>query len=232
VNGSLVPLRGILDRAVLDGVIAMNPARGRGIELADETPEMRYLTRDDVAAYLDACLPAYRPLAELLISTGLRLGEALGLEWRDIDFDASALRVTRALKLSGIGSTKTDKPRIVYVDKILLEMLREHRKATGRAHGLVFTTAIGTPLMASNIRRRWHRPAVLAAGLDPALRVHDLRYTYGTLTTASGAGMHFAGAQLGHLDPRSTMRYLHVDPEAHRDAAERAGAWRRRSGTR
>jgi integrase len=41
--------------------------------------------------------------------------------------------------------------------------------------------------------------------------------------------MHFAGTQLGHRDPRSTMRYLHVDPEAHRDAAEKAAARRRRS---
>jgi integrase len=155
INGSLIPLRGVLDRAVQDGIILANSARGRGIELADETPEMRYLTRDDVAAYLEACSKPYRPLAELLIATGLRLGEALGLEWRDVDFDASSLRITRALKRSGIGSTKTDRPRVVYVD--------------------------------------------------------------------------FAGQQLGHRDPRSTMRYLHVDPEAHRDAAEKAAAWRRRS---
>jgi integrase len=79
------------------------------------------------------------------------------------------------------------------------------------------------------VRNRWHQPAVKKAALDPALRVHDLRHTYGTLTTASGAGMHFAGQQLGHRDPRSTMRYLHVDPEAHRDAAEKAAAWRRRA---
>jgi integrase len=117
----------------------------------------------------------------------------------------------------------------VYVDRALLDLLRDHRRTTGRAHGLVFATATGSPLNASNVRTRWHHPAVASAGLDPALRVHDMRQTYGTLTTASGAGMHFAGQQLGHRDPRSTMRYLHVDPEAHRDAAERAAAWRRRS---
>jgi integrase len=55
INGSLIPPRGVLDRAVQDGVIPANAARGRGIELADETPEMRYLTRDDVLAYLKAC---------------------------------------------------------------------------------------------------------------------------------------------------------------------------------
>ena len=40
---------------------------------------MDYLRRDEIAAYLDACTPTYRPLAEILVGTGLRIGEAVAL---------------------------------------------------------------------------------------------------------------------------------------------------------
>jgi integrase len=75
---------------------------------------MRHFDRDQAAAYLAAAPPAYRPLAELLISTGLRIGEAVALEWADVDTEALTIRVSRSRKVGGkLGGTKTDQARII-----------------------------------------------------------------------------------------------------------------------
>jgi integrase len=66
--------------------------------------------REQAAAYLDAASAEYRTLAELLMRTGLRIGEALALEWRDVDTEALTLRVSRSHKCDGSsGGTKTDR---------------------------------------------------------------------------------------------------------------------------
>jgi integrase len=88
INDSLIPLKGVLGRAVRDGVILANPAldldRDEPLKLPREAPSMLYLNREDTHRYLAACPDWYRPLAEVLVGTGIRLGEALALEWRDV----------------------------------------------------------------------------------------------------------------------------------------------------
>ena len=66
---------------------------------------MAHLDRDEVAAYIaDAAPDLYRPLAELLISTGLRIGEAVALEWADVDLEALTIRVSRSWKLGELSA--------------------------------------------------------------------------------------------------------------------------------
>ena len=123
-------------------MIATNPAenadRDDPLELPYERPTMLYLNREEALRYLDACRAWYRPLAEVLIGAGLRIGEAIALEWRDVDWDGSALNITRAAKDGGIGTPKGDRGRTVLIAPYLLELLREHRRgqmeaATARA---------------------------------------------------------------------------------------------------
>ena len=70
---------------------AKNDDRDDPLELPYERPTMLYLNREEAPRYLDACEAWYRPLAEVLIGAGLRIGEAIALEWRDVDWDGSAL---------------------------------------------------------------------------------------------------------------------------------------------
>ena len=76
----------------------------------------------------------------------------------------------------------------------------------------------------SNVRRRWHAPALAAAGLEH-VRLHDLRHT-ATLAIAAGESVLYVQAQTqGHTDERTTMRYAHADHQAHRAAAARVDAY-------
>jgi integrase len=234
INDSLIPLRQILGRAVRDGVLATNPAvnadRDAPLELPYERPTMCFLNRDDARRYLDACSPWYRPLAEVLIGAGLRIGEAIALEWRDVDWDGCALQIVRAAKDSGIGTPKGDRSRRVHIAPYLLDLLRQHRSDDARQDGelskLVFHSPNGRMLDRHNVRRRGHDAALGEAGLPRELRLHDLRHTAATLWLAAGESIYFVQQQLGHKDIQTTIDlYGHPDQAAHREAAARAADW-------
>jgi integrase len=240
INDSLIPLRQILGAAVREGVLGSNPAknddRDHPLELPYERPTMLHLNREEAIRYLDACEPWYRPLAEMLIGAGLRIGEAIALEWRDIDWDDSAVRISRAAKDGGeIGTPKGDRSRTVLLAPYLLDLLREHRADQASASGitkLVFRSPEGLMLNRHNVRRRGHDAALEDAGLSPLVRLHDLRHTAATLWLAAGESIYFVQQQLGHADIQTTIdQYGHPDKQAHREAAARAASWWRESAS-
>ena len=145
INKSLTPLRQILARAVREGVIASNPAvsvdRDAPLELPYTQAPIRPLTAPQARAYLTGAPAWYRPMAEVLLGAGLRIGEALALEWRDLDRDASTLRVERAYKLGVIGTPKFNSKRTIAMDSAVIAALTEHRKAqlaAGQRSSIIF----------------------------------------------------------------------------------------------
>jgi integrase len=238
INDSLIPLRQILDRAVRDGVMAQNPAassREERLKLPHEAPTMLYLSRTELPIYLAACSDWYRPLAEVLVGAGLRIGEAIALEWTDVDWDTPALKISRALKDHGMGTPKGDKSRTVYIDRDLRHVLQRHHHDqlnTGVTTRLVFPSPQGKLANRHNVRRRGHDAATRRAGMSPDLRLHDLRHTAATLWLAAGVSIYFVQQQMGHKDIQTTIDlYGHPDQEAHKAAAAQAAAWRRQSAT-
>lgn len=229
INDSLIPLRQILGRAVRDGVLATNPAespdRDTPIELPYERPQMHAMTRDQARMYLDSASNDYRVLAEVLLGGGLRIGEALALEWTDINWDTGTLAVSKTFKVGGVGSPKGDRARRVAVDSIVLAALCGHRDSSDASTGLIFMRR-NTPIRRQFVHRFWHRPALEDAGLSKAIRLHDLRHTAATLWLASGQSVYFVREQLGHRDIQTTIDlYGHPDQEAHRVAVEQAANW-------
>jgi integrase len=230
VNDSLIPLRQILGRAVAEGAIAKNLAvtvdRDDPVELPYERPTMRYLNRDEARRYLAACPSWYRLLAETLIGAGLRIGEALALEWTDIDWDNCTISVTKTVKVGGVGTPKGDRARTVAVASYLIDSLRQYRLDQSRITGRVFVAPEGGELTRQAARRRGHIPTLRAAGLPSEVRLHDLRHSAASIWLAAGESIYFCQQQLGHQDIQTTISlYGHPDQMAHRQAAERAAAW-------
>ena len=78
----------------------------------------------------------------------------------------------------------------------------------------VFTNSVGGPMNWSNFRRRVWKPALSAAGIDSALRIHDLRHTAASILIAQGAHPKVVQEHLGHSSIVVTMdRYGHLYPE-------------------
>lgn len=164
----------------------------------------------------------------LLVTGGLRLGEALALEWRDIDFERGRLSVRQALTEVGgvveIGPPKTrGSRRAVELGAIAITALRRRRDlATEEGHGsaLVFSTTVGTPLRRSNVRRSHFDPILKRAGIEH-VTIHGLRHAMTSFGIASGVAAKVLSERLGHSTVRLTQdRYAHVLPSLQREAAE------------
>jgi len=172
----------------------------------------------------------------LSLTCGLRMGEALGLKWSDIDLDAGTLRVHRQLQRIREGGglvfsePKNASRRTIDLPQKAVEALWSQRKrqigeqlrggAKWQDHGLVFASSKGTPMDAQNIVNRYFKPLLKRAGL-PDIRWHDLRHTYATLLLARGTHPTYVQKSLGHASVQLTLdRYSHWMPSMGRNTAQ------------
>lgn len=215
---------GLVHRNVVDLVDRPNVAR---CEIQPLTVEQ---SRALLVAAKDHRLGA---LFSVALALGLRKGEALGLRWTDVDFDAASVVISGALQRIGGSLVRTETKnnasrRMLRVPAATLKSLREHRVrqmeerlAAGdkwRDSGLVFTTTVGTPLDPRNVLRHFAR--VLAAAGIAHVRFHDLRHSCATLLLAQGVSARVVQDILGHSAIRVTMDvYSHVMPSMRADAA-------------
>lgn len=230
-------LRTAFDQAVRWELIDRNPAglvdapKQERHEFTPWTPgeAQRFLV--DVAARGDRYAALYR----LVLRTGLRQGEALGLTWDALDLDGGRVRVRGTLqRLDGqwtVTPPKTERARrTLPLPPDVVDALREHRtrqKAERLAAGpawpagdWVFTTPQGEPLNGTTLTHAFHR-AARAAGV-PAIRFHDLRHTCATHLIAVGISPRAIMEQLGHSQISLTMNTdAHVGDDLLREAAER-----------
>lgn len=179
-------------------------------------------------------------LFHLMAFTGIRRGEACGLEWTDVDLGAREIRISTqrvAVTYSDVEDTapKTDaSDDTVPLDTATADLLRAHRArqkedqmAWGREawvrSGKVFTMENGAPLHPDHVAHRFLRIG-FEAGLPP-IRLHDLRHGAATLMLAGGADMKMVQAMLRHSSMALTSdTYTSVLPDVAREAAEAAVA--------
>jgi len=133
-------------------------------------------------------------LYSVALTMGLRQGEALGLTWQDIDLEMGYMRISKQLQRIH-GSPRLVEPktqrsrRTLAMPPMICQALRGHSKRQQlertdagqrwQETGLVFTTAIGTPLDGTAMTKEFHR--VLDRSGLPQRRLHDLRHSCATL---------------------------------------------------
>lgn len=173
---------------------------------------------------------------------GLRQGEALGLQWPDLDLEAGTLTVRRALqRQTGKGLVLVEPKsragrRTIMLPEPLRQLLIAHRQWQDRQrtaaeecweeHGFVFAQPNGRPIDARRDRLNWK--ALLKAGGVRDARLHDARHTAATLLLQQGVAARVAMQVLGHSQITLTLgTYSHVVPELGKDAPT---GWARPSG--
>jgi integrase len=208
-------LRALLRAAVDDGVIPINPAEklGRHLHLvvpkAARQENIKAMTREQRHLFLVTAAkqtPRYYPLFLTLAGTGMRLGEALALQWDDVDILAREIRVARSLSRGEVGTPKAGRGRSVDISQTLAEMLRHlEQQRAGEVLGRgwqtlppwVFCTRAGTPLDESKVRRAM-RQVLKHAKLPLHFSPHCLRHTYASLMLQQGESLTYVQRQLGH----------------------------------
>lgn len=194
-----------------------NPAKN--IDRYREEKRERYLTSAEVARLWqvldsDAAAAKASPAAiaaiKLLMLTGRRLNEVLGLKWSWVDLDAKVLRLP---------DTKNG-ALLVSLGDAAIAVLAE-LKASGRDDTYVIAgQRKGASLV--NLQKPWRALRALA-GLDD-VRIHDLRHTFASIGAGMGMSLHMLGRLLGHTQAATTARYAHLSQTPVQIAAEAIGA--------
>ena len=154
--------------------------------------EIEPLTQDQLRRLLDASRgDTLHALYVLAITTGMRQGEIIGLQWKDVDLDGGTLRVNRSVYEGVISPPKTNAGRrTIRLLKLAVSALRQHRvnAATSRERisEWVFANARSTTISHQNLHNRSWKPLLRKAGLPHIVRFHDLRHSCISLLLARG----------------------------------------------
>ncbi len=228
-------LRAALREAVHDGVLSKNFAEGVRVSAPRVEKVAQVWTPLEVETFLKAAEddPLYT-LFYVLLTLGLRRGEALGLSWKNVNLIDGSVSIKQSLvadvKNGAVLLKEVKTPssrRTLNLSHDVLTLLKVHkarqdaeRKNLGEAwtdSGLVFTTSIGTPIYPGNALRSLRRLCV-AAGVTK-IRLHDMRHTYASLALQRGTKVEKVSERLGHARvdiTYNTYRHLY---DAERQAA-------------
>jgi integrase len=225
----------VFESAVKRRYITFNPViKPERRKRAKQKPPER-LSAAQAALLLRAAEPSFYAFAWWLILTlGLRAGEACGLRWGDIDLDRATLTVAQEVTdVRGVATKdqpKGDKVRTLPIPRTLIPLFHLHKAAyTSRAaqgqqkgywreHGLVFPGRGGRPMNPTSLRHQLK--ALTDACHLPPVTTHMLRHTAGKFYTDLGCPQNVTSAILGHATG-ITGHYAPPDAEAMRPWVEK-----------
>lgn len=223
-------VHGGLKAAVKLRLLALNPCD------AVESPsprEKRRVVWDDEQARHFRDLLADEPLRLaflLVLGTGLRKGEVLGLRWSDVDLARGTIAVRQQQTYTvehkiAYADPKTDAgQRAMKLPPFALSALRAER-AQSKGEGNVLRDRHGTPLHMHQLEWAWQRVRrrAVAAGL-PSITFHDLRHVHATVALVAGVAPKVLSKRLGHTRISTTYdMYVYVPDSLDAHAADQIG---------
>ncbi|MGC8627253.1 MAG: tyrosine-type recombinase/integrase [Acidimicrobiales bacterium] len=217
-------LHACLSAAVMDGLIASNPASNVDLPRASKT-EQRFLSVEEVRRLTEAVEPErLRSMVAVGVACGLRIGELVALRAGDFDLVRKTVTVRRTA-LAGSGrygpvKSRAGEGRVVPVPETLAQQLA--RELADRLPAApVWPAGHGREWKPGNWRRDVWRPAVKRAGLVPPPTPHAMRHTAVALWLRAGASMYEASRWAGHASTSTTERiYSHLLEQDGRVSAE------------
>jgi integrase len=194
--------------------------------------EAPHFTIEQLNRILAIAEEPWRTLFFILTMDGLRAGEVLGLQWRDIDLDGRLLHVRRSAWYGKVQTTKSKASETVLpIPQPLIDVLKEYRTQwKPNPQGFLFVTRNGCP-PSSNKVVEYHLWTILDALGIPRCGLHAFRHSHTSLLLHSGATPKVVQTQLRHSDARTTLEiYGHVVGDAQREAVEKVASYLDRSG--
>jgi len=181
-------------------------------------PHVHYLTNEEVDRLLGVISTTtftglrMRVLVEVLLTTGLRISEALGLDRAPFEMGQTKVVITG----------KGGKPRTIFFPEGTLSWIKKWLYYRGDDFPALFvTTGIPRRLNRSDMSK-YFKELKARAGIDKPLTPHILRHTYCTNLRNNGADITFIKELAGHQDIQTTVRYyLGVDQKALKDVVDK-----------
>lgn len=189
--------------------------------------EMTFLTWDQSIELAEAHTERFRAFIYLAVDSGMRWGELIGLQRKNVDIATRKVRVVDQLVRTADRQFIRKAPkttasiRSITISKATADLLADHldRFAAPGRDGLVFPNTAGKPLAESSFYSHHFKKALQACGLQ--CRFHDLRHTSVALAIAGGAHPKAIQARMGHSSIAVTLdRYGHLLPSLDADIAD------------
>jgi integrase len=217
-------LRMVMNRAVKDGLLSVNPVIVEGAGAEPQRQEKNVPTMADFLRMAEAADPRWRALCYLLGASGGRIGEALALTRDDVDLEAGTVSLLKGIAyLSGtreiIVQTPKSKARVLALPRVAVEALRIHlsEHTEDKGSDLLWPTLkgprAGLPIHEGTAYAALSR-ACNAAGL-PVIGPHRLRH-FALTQAASTAGLADVMHRGGHSTIEAASRYQHSTAQAQR----------------
>jgi integrase len=196
INRELAVLKTLFTKAILWGYASRNPVKEVSLFKEERTP-VRILTVEERRKMLEESSELLRPILLMALKTGMRHGEILNLEWKNVDLATETISVTH---------TKAKKLRQIPIHPELKEVLAKLPRKTE----FVFSNKFGNKYHPHGMVREAFED--LKARLKmPDLTFHMLRHNFASDLIAKGADVRTVQEYLGHSSLKMLERYAHVN---------------------
>jgi integrase len=207
----------VLEYAVVDRVIEVNPAKLVYVEGEKRLEEPNPLTPDELFDFIelwdnDPILKEHANYVTALAFTGMRPSECSALRWENVDLNKREIRVRQCFRRNADGSIyisdelKSDRAkRTLAIPEYLLGRL-QFRKDTHPHEEFVFSSTLGEPIHLGNFRRRYWKKAILKAPFKIDVP-YDLRHTFSAIMHSTGIDVWELSTMLGHANPTTTIQW-------------------------
>ncbi len=205
------------------GLVKVNPFSS--VKMSTAPQRERFLSREEAGRLLEALddveaantvNPAFCDAIRLLLLTGARKTEILGLKWGEVNFDRRSLLLPPERTKAGGQNGE----RRIMLSPAALEILTSRRPEKVKPEQFVFPAIRGEGHIIG-VRRAFAK-ACVQANLE-GVRIHDLRHSFASFAIADGASLFLVGKLLGHASARTSERYAHLSGDPLQDAVAAIG---------
>lgn len=238
IKKHMVVLNGVFETAIDFGDIAINPCSRVKLPKARRKEGHAYSPEQAIKLLASIEGASIEPAVMLALFLGLRRSEALGLRWKDVDFENNVVRVRNTVvKMYTIVEDEQTKSRASKRDLYLMPVLREYlQRWRGRQEQMkalygkqyaddggevvhICTWPDGRPLSPDYLTRAF--PNFLKKNGLPRITFHELRHTCGSLLVNAGRNIKEVQEYLGHEDVSTTLGiYTHLSAKSKIDAGD------------
>ena len=207
VNRELACLKSMFNKAIAWDKANDNPVRKVKL-FKENNMRIRYLEKEQIRSFLDACAPHLKPIVMVALHTGMRKSEIFGLKWRDIHLEREIIYIPQ---------TKSGERQQVPMSDIVKKTLISVPKHPDSAY--IFCNKDGRPY--TNVRKSFDAALKKCDIID--FHFHDLRHTFASQLVMAGVDIKTVQELMRHKSIEMTMRYAHLSPDHKKKAVDILG---------